>query len=116
MNILINGVIENLSTRADSTLKIVIGTPELSPNEVGELFAMRKKEVFVYIKDTGISKDEIEAIENHESEGGHKTQSQRLRGVLYRLWETENEGFTEFHNFYIAKTETIINHLKSKLS
>ena len=116
MNILINGVIENLSTRADSTLKVVIGTPELSPNEVGELFAMRKKEVFVYIKDTGISKEEIEAIENHESEGGSKTQSQRIRGVLYRLWESNNEGFTEFHNYYLSKTESIINHLKNQLS
>ena len=115
MNILIQGQIENISTRVDGTLKVVIGTPELSPNEVGDLFSMRKREVLAYIKDTGISKDEIEAIENHSEESGGKTQSQRLRGVLYRLWETENEGFKEFHNYYVAKMESLINHFKNKI-
>ena len=42
-----------------------------------------------------------------------KKQSQRLRAVLYKVWEQEGDG--EFREYYRHQTERIIEHFKSKL-
>lgn len=45
-----------------------------------------------------------------------KTPSQRLRAVLFLLWQqTSKENKTEFEDFYIEKMEQIINWIKEKL-
>ena len=44
-----------------------------------------------------------------------KSQSTRLRNVLYKLWEQENDGMIEFKEYYKMKTEKIIEHYKAKL-
>ena len=46
---------------------------------------------------------------------GKKTPSQRLRAVLFRLWEQDDEKFKEFDGYYRFKMEKIIDHLKQKL-
>ena len=38
--------------------------------------------------------------------------SQRLRGVFFRLWEQDNEGFEEFGPYYDSKMEKLIKHYK----
>ena len=43
-----------------------------------------------------------------------KSQSQRLRAVLYLLWQREAPDM-EFRDFYYQQTEKIINHYKNKL-
>jgi hypothetical protein len=60
-----------------------------------------------------------------EAEFETKTPSQRMRNVIYRLWEKEQpremnpEGVStivEFDLYYRRKMNNIIEHLKSKLS
>jgi hypothetical protein len=43
-----------------------------------------------------------------------KSQSQRLRSVLYLLHQKEASDM-DFRDYYVQKTEHIINHFKSKL-
>lgn len=43
-----------------------------------------------------------------------KTPSQRLRGVLYRLWE-KDESDISFDQFYEDKMEVLIEYLKEKV-
>jgi len=43
-----------------------------------------------------------------------KSQSVRLRAVLYRLWEQEDQ-VSDPEEFYNIKMEGIINHFKNKL-
>jgi hypothetical protein len=43
-----------------------------------------------------------------------KTQSQRLRAVLYKLYKQEG-GQGEFKDYYKVKTEKIIEHFKSRI-
>ena len=50
-----------------------------------------------------------------EFEDTGKPPSQRLRAVLYRLWEQTPEGYKVFNDFYIAKMEKLIEHFKEKL-
>lgn len=45
-----------------------------------------------------------------------KTPSQRLRGVLFRLWEQDKNGYDTFETYYINYMEKIIEKLKEKLT
>lgn len=116
MNILFQAVVEAVSTRKDKTVKVVLGTNEMTPADGAKLLSLSSSHCFVYIKDNPVVDAEISEIDSAEiAESTGKTQSQRLRGVLYRNWEKNNEGFAKFDSYYIHKTEQIINHLKSKL-
>ncbi len=115
--ITLSAQIETLSTRADRSWKIVIGTQEMNPADVATLASMQNQVAFVAINPDPFTSEQKEVIENTKaelSENG-KTHGQRLRGVIYRLWEQDNEGYKEFHDFYIVKMDKIINHYKTKL-
>lgn len=43
-----------------------------------------------------------------------KTQSQKIRFILYRLWEKNNEGLS-FDDYYNQKTNKYIEFLMKKL-
>lgn len=43
-----------------------------------------------------------------------KTQSQRLRNVLYKLWESQGSN-GDFKTFYKQKTEQVISHFKNQI-
>lgn len=43
------------------------------------------------------------------------TQSQKIRFILYRLWQQNNEGFTDFEEYYKDKTGKYIDFLTKKL-
>lgn len=112
---LIAAIVENITTRKDRSVKLVIGTQELSPNEAGQLFQYMNQLVSIYICPSSIDNREIEQIDKLEPELNNKTQSQRIRAVLYLNFQQANEGFKDFDTFYRAKTEKYIEHLKSKL-
>ena len=44
-----------------------------------------------------------------------KSNGQRLRNILYKLWENDKDGFLTFTKYYDHKMEQLINHFKSKL-
>ena len=73
-----------------------------------------------------LAEKQIEAVESAsiDMEFETKTPAQRMRAVMYRLWEQQspkqtNENgdleYVEFELFYKRKMNEIINHLKSKL-
>lgn len=114
--IIISSEVERITTRSDGSLAITLGTPELSPANVAELFGYRKKVIACYLspKDK-INQKEIDQVDELKPDLGGKTQSQRLRNVLYKLFEQNNEGHKDFDSFYHHHTEIIISHLKAKI-
>lgn len=113
--ILVAAMVESITTRKDKSVKLVFGTQELSPTEAGQLFQYMNQLVTVYLCPAAIDNREIEQIDKLEPELNNKTQSQRIRSVLYLLHQQNNEGFKSFDEFYKAKTEMYIDHLKTKL-
>ena len=113
--ILVACMIESISTRKDRTVKIVLGTQEISPVKAGELISLSNQLASVYISPTKINEDELEMVDKIDPELGGKTQGQRIRNTLYVLFEKNNEGFKDFNSFYKNKTEKIIDHLKNKI-
>jgi hypothetical protein len=115
--VLLPVIIENITTRKDNTIKITLGSQEVSPQVAGELFRLLNKLAACYFspKET-ISQTELNQVDAIDVEMGGKSQSQRLRGVLFKLWEQSPEGYKTFDTFYHAKTDQIIDHYKNKLN
>lgn len=107
--------IESVSTRKDRTVKLVLGSQELSPSKAGEVFQLLNTVAIAYICPKGIDQKEIDQVDRLDAEFEGKTQSQRIRSVLYKLHEQDNEGFKTFDDYYRSKTEKFIEHLKSKI-
>lgn len=113
--LLLSTYIENVTTRKDKTVKLTLGTQELTPAKAGELFSMLNQLAVTYISMKDISQREIDQVDKIEPELNGKTQSQRIRNVLYKLYEQNPEGFRDFNTYYQSKTEQYIEHLKTKI-
>lgn len=125
--IVFEGGIDNIRTLADNSLRVSLGTPELTPETVGNMYSMLKQPGYVVISTMPISQKQLDAVEGAtvDREFENKTPSQRMRNVLYVLWEqqqpkeTSPEGTTtyvDFDLFYKRKMTELITFIKNKLS
>jgi hypothetical protein len=114
--ILLSGQIESLTTRKDKTLKITIGSQELSPIECANIFMLNQSFCYIGLKQEPFQTNETELLDSLKTDFENiKTPAQRLRGILYRNFEQNPEGYNDFNSFYIAKMEKICEHYKGKL-
>ena len=115
-SVIFEGGVNKVSTLADGSLSVNIHTQELTDETMMRIFNLRKKPGMVLISSGDITKQEIEAVENFTSdfEFNGKTPSQRLRAVLYRVWEQGKQDY-DFPIWYEAQLERIINKYKSTL-
>lgn len=115
--IVIPAMIETIATRADSTIKVVLGTNELTPDKVGGLFMLKNKLAYVAIKEANFQPEEIDALVDIDEDLKNlgKTPSMRMRNTLFILFKQNNEGFESFDSYYKFKMEKVIEHLKSKI-
>jgi len=107
--------VESIATRKDKSVKLVFATQELSPELAGQLFALNGKIAVGYISEKTIDQKEMDQVDKLDPEFSGKSQSQRIRAVLFKLFEQANEGFKDFETYYRAKTELYIEHLKTKI-
>lgn len=116
--ILIGGQIESIKSRKDKTTAIVMGSQEISPSTAGQLFALQNSFVYVAIKEEEFQTNEIEIFDELKAdfEIEKKSNGQRLRNVLYKLYEQDKEGFLTFAKYYDHQMERLINHFKNKLN
>ena len=125
-SVIFEGGIDKVSTLADGSLRIYVGTPELSNDTMVNVFSLVKKTGYVLISTNTINQDQIDAVEKAttNAEFSEKTPSQRMRGVLYKIWEktqpkTMNGNgemeYVDFDLFYKRQMNKIIDHFKTKL-
>ena len=116
--ILIPGQIESIKSRKDKTTAIVLGSQEMSPKIAGDLFSLQNSFVYVAIKEENFQTNELEILEDLKAdfEIEKKSNGQRLRNVLYKLYEQDKEGFLTFTKYYDHQMERLINHFKGKLN
>lgn len=115
--IILPSFLEKFESLKDRTVKLTFGTMELTPEQLGEIGQALQREGYLAFKDDAFKSEEKELLENLESDfdDGRKTQAQRLRAVLYRLWERKPEGYEDSELFYRYKTEKVIEHFKKQL-
>ena len=114
--------LDGVTRRKDKSLKIsFITTMEQSSNELMEIDKLLDSNGILYYKDSeGLSTDEINQIDKVVLDKPNgKTQSERLRNVLYIYCkqkigkEPTKEQFAEFYQKY---TEKYIQYIKDQLN
>ncbi len=115
--LILSTILENLTSRKDRTWKVTFSTNELTPDQVKELSIALNKFIFLALKIDEFKSTEVSILSDMESgmDDNSKTQSQRIKAVLYKLWTQNREGFDQFDSYYKSKTEKYIDHLKSKI-
>lgn len=117
--LILQAQVDGLTTRKDRTVKLTFVTQELPPKDAGQLFALQNELVGLGIARNELTDDDVKLL--RESKFGvdaipnQKSQSKRIRDVLYVLWRQNNEGFETSEAYYNHKTNEILNHLKSKI-
>lgn len=116
MKTIFTGILENISTRSDGSLKITVGSQEMDATDAGNLFVLRNKFLKILLSDNNISPMEETLIDEQKLKDGKKvkTKSQRLRAVLFRVWEHADSNL-DFDTWYDEEMEKIISHFKTKL-
>jgi hypothetical protein len=113
--VLISAQIGSIRSLVDGSVSLTLVTPELSGGKAGELFDLRNKVAYVYISAKQIEANDKKIVDSLDPELTGKTPGQRLRGVLYRMWEQDNEGYQDSNSHYLAKMELIITTYKANL-
>lgn len=116
MRILTAGQLDGYQRRKDRTVSLRFITQEKSSGEVMEIDQLLDTFGVLYFRgEEQMNKEEVEELDAVELDlyDSPKSQSQRMRNVLYKVW-TQNQVGT-FKDFYKSETERIITHYKNKL-
>jgi len=101
----------------DKGLRLTFETREMTPEMSANIQYSFQKAGFLAFSPDPFATQELEEIDKIkvDFDDGGKPPSQRLRAVLFRLWQQEPEGYKVSNDHYIAHMEKIINHYKNKL-
>lgn len=100
--------------KADRSVRLEFETRELNGHEAALLMDQRQTEGWLlYSSNNDLTGADIPP-EKADPMISTKTQAQRLRGVLFKLWE-QNRSASSFEDYYKTQTELIIEKLKEKL-
>lgn len=118
-SVIFEGGVAKVSTLADGSLSLTIHTQELPEETMMRVFQLRKKPGMVLISsDDKITEEELNAVEEFTTdyEFNGKTPSQRLRAVLYRVWESSPKAQEfDFTLWYDAQMNRIIEKYKTAI-
>ena len=99
--------------------RITIDTQENVPGDaIGMLASLQDKYGYFIFKTTPIEEKDILNLPDFVPvEKNEKTPSQRLRAVLFRLWEQEGKkDFKTSDDYYKYRMDQLIDHYKEKLN
>lgn len=115
--IIIPAIYEGSRDLKDRTKKLTFNTNEITPEQAAQLQIMVQQFVYVGIKLEPFTRDQQDMLADLKADfdGFGKTPGQRMRAVLYKLWEQSSEGYADFNLYYQFKMEQLINHIKTKL-
>ena len=115
-NILRTVSLDRISRRKDRSVSInFITDMEQTSEQLMELDKQLDQRGVLYFKPKGIlTTAEVDELDNIDIELNGKTQSQRLRSVLFVLWQQSDTNI-DFPDFYKQRTELIIQQIKDKL-
>ena len=116
MKILTAAQLDGYQRRKDRTVSVRFITQEKTSGEVMEIDQLIDTFGILYFRgQETLNRDEVDELDAIELDlyDEPKSQSQRLRNVLYKIWMQNEVG--EFRDFYKHETERIIQHYKNKL-
>lgn len=108
----LNTIITGIRSKVDRSLGLTMSTPELSSEERAELMEIQGINLEMFLKPFDTEPTQIVTIDKDLE---IKSQAQRIRAVLFLLWQQDTEG-KGFKVYYDQKTERYIEFLKAKLN
>ena len=109
------GILTGFKRLKDKSVNVNFNLNEISSEDFMEIDQQIDTFGVVYFSVKGVITDEEKkAIDEATIELGGKTQSERIRNVLYVL-HSQTDTTEPFDSFYKRKTEEIVEHFKSKL-
>jgi len=106
--------ITKISTMAHS-LRLVIDTQEnLNDDSKARLFEQYNKLGWFTFSVHQIEAENLIDLPQLKSDA-KKTQSQRLRAIIFLLWQKDPHGYESFENYYNWYMDKLIDKLKEKL-
>lgn len=100
---------------ADGGWRFQVYTPELTSEQLIAMTHVGTQGGYLVAKPNSLNPEDI-PLTDAPVEAGTKTPGQRLRAVLYRVWETTTTQSEPFETFYARVMEQMINKYKEKLS
>jgi hypothetical protein len=108
-------ILDVLRTLSDGSIKITFATREMRTEDAAEILGYRNTEGWLLFKPAPFEERDIVDIPETVPEfAREKTPSQRLRNVLFRLWEYRGKP-DNFEAWRKTEMERIIEHYKGKL-
>lgn len=109
----IPSVVTKITTMADRSIRLLVDTQELTPEAKASVFELHEK--YGYFSFVEQPLEELpEVPEYNPIEKNDKTPSERLRAVLYVLWEKQGSR-GDSDAFYRQHMEKFINMVKERL-
>ena len=114
----IPAILDSFRSMTDRGIKVTFSTGELSPEQVANIQYSFQKVGYLAFSPDPFATHELEEIDKLKVEFNDtgKPPSQRLRAVLFKMYEQNPEGYKTFQDFYFAKMEILIEHYKGKLA
>lgn len=107
--------ITKVTTMRDLTVRIQLDCQEMLPEYMAEIFSLNNKLGWFFFHEAPIKEIDTSKLPEIHFEEWEKTPGQRMRAVLYRLYERTDKKIT-FEQFYKEKMEQLIEMLKEKLN
>lgn len=112
----VEAILTRAASLADGGLTVGFHTKELNADEKAKIMDFHNKNGWLLFSPNKLKDEDIPKA---DAEYETKTPSQRLRAVLYILWQ-QNDGRIDddridFEQFYRDRMEKLINQVKDKL-
>lgn len=118
MKLLLPTIFDNLAFRKDGSVKLSFESRELSADEISFLLGMRNCEGWLLFSPNEVTDKDLEEIPEEDASVESKSASQRMKSVLFILYQQALAKGTfkgEFQAYYREKMEALISQLKDKI-
>lgn len=112
MNVQLPATFSKITSRVDRSYKLEFETRELG-EDVATLMTLLQNEGWLLFSPNELQETDV-PDEKADSMTGQKTKSQRLRGVIFKIWESKGSNGS-FETYYQNYMEVLIGQLKEKI-
>jgi len=110
----IPAILSRYASMADKGLRLTFETNELDNDDSAHLISLKGEFGYLVFVPRDKRPEDVDIPEYAVDFKGQKTPSQRLRAVIFRVWQTTDKTLSS-ELYYNQKMDEIIEHLKKKL-
>jgi hypothetical protein len=115
--LIIPSILSTFTSLKDKTLKLVFETNEVTPEQMTNIAKNLQQFGYLAFKKEAFKQSDTDALKSLDTEyqSKGKSNSQRLRSVLWIAFGQNKKGYNDFNEYYDSEMNKIIEHYKNKL-